>query len=260
MAASVSEFQTLTFSPASQGKTALEKYIDDLAVSAKKGNKDAAFRLGLGYTKGYFGLPVSLQKAREYFDIALMRKRGEDSEADISIYMSAQEFCFKNAKLLGEKYGKTEGSYNTDDYLPSIFLFAESIYAGTISEEIKQRDAADPARAERGRVNAAQKAQKCSEGNFTPARGFLGRITCEGYGVTANVNEGIRLLKDAADQGDGPSKLHLGEIYHKGLYGVERNLKEAMKWYKAAEQQEIPGASQGVKSVKGLLHAKCVLL
>ncbi len=56
------------------------------------------------------------------------------------------------------------------------------------------------------------------------------------------------------------TKLHLGEIYHKGLYGVERNLKEAMKWYKAAEQQEIPGASQGVKTVKGLQHAKCVLL
>jgi len=271
MATSVNDLQALTFSPASQGKTALEKYVADLAVAAKRGNKDAAFRLGIGHFRGYFGLAVNLQKAREYLDIALINKRDNESEADSDIRMSAEKFGSKNANLLGEQYAYTQigdkkfpitGSYEKLYYLPSIFLSVESIYLGIsdASQQIGQLNAEDPARAQRSHQSVAERAKKCSDGNFIPARGFLGRITCEGYGVEQNVNEGIRLLKDAAEQGDGPSKLLLGEIYHKELYGVERNLKEAMKWYKSAEQQEIPGASQGVKTVKGLQHAKCVLL
>jgi TPR repeat protein len=260
--------QALTFSPASQGKTAQKQFIDGLAAQAKNGNKDAAFRLGLGYARGYFGLHVDFEKAREYFKIAL-KYNVDDTEINKSASSAAEKFCYDNREFLGEDLTCKEldgekivetGSYDVLHYVPSKFLHVVSVHDGNISDKIKQKMKDDEAFRETSHKNGAQRVKECSEKGFTPATGFLGVLLCEGYGLDKNVQEGLRLLKEAANAGNGESKFQLGKVFHMGLYDQKVDLQEAHKWYKAAKDQGVPGAETGLERVAKLKHGKCVLL
>ena len=44
-----------------------------------------------------------------------------------------------------------------------------------------------------------------------------------------------------AEQGNSAAQLTLGSLYHNGA-GVERNLEEAVKWYRMAAKQGVPKA------------------
>jgi len=260
-------FTTLTFSPASQGKTALKKYTDDLAVAAKKGDYDAAFRLGMGFTRGHFGLPVDMTKAREFLRMAITWKNGGDDNSEDEVYIidSAERFCFEQKDLLGEDLtyeeigGKryyNEGSYDKIRYIPSKFLYAESVYKRLNEGKIEAH-----------LVDSAQKGivKDLNEGitrNFVPAKGMLGLLYCSGFpGIPQNISKGLSLLKEAAELGDGPSKLALGHAYSTPLHCMQKNLKEACKWYKAAEDQGIAQASPELKAVmKEIKKGQCVLL
>jgi len=269
--------QALTFSPASQGKSAQKQFTDALAAQAKNGNIDAAFRLGLALTRGYFGLSVDFSKAREYFKIALPYDLKDNcipkeinSEIDRWAGNGAEKFCYQNREILGAELTQDklpdgsviikQGSYDTLNYIPTKFLSSECYYTGNIDEKIKQRDAADPSRVERARKGIAKHMQEAHEAGFTPATGYLGILKCEGYGLEKDVQAGLRLLEAAANAGDGPSKFKLGEIHRIGLYDQKVDLKEAFKWYKAAKEQSIPGVEHGLKRVEKLKHGTCVLL
>jgi len=269
--------QALTFSPASQGKSAQKQFTDTLVTQAKNGNIDAAFRLGLALTRGYFGLSVDFSKAREYFKIAMQYNTDLSSKregANYKLYRAAsdgaEKFCYQNRDILGEELTQDklpdgsvivkQGSYNMLDYIPTKFLSIECYYAGKIDEKIKQRDAADPSRVERAHKGVAKDMQEAHDAGFVPATGYLGILKCEGYGLEKDVQAGLRLLEAAANAGDGPSKFKLGEIHRIGLYDQKVDLKEAFKWYKAAKEQSIPGVEHGLKRVEKLKHGTCVLL
>ena len=52
----------------------------------------------------------------------------------------------------------------------------------------------------------------------------------EGDGVQQDLQEALRLIKDAADKGNRYGELWLGICYHDGI-GVERNQVEAFRWF-----------------------------
>jgi TPR repeat protein len=49
--------------------------------------------------------------------------------------------------------------------------------------------------------------------------------------------DAVRLYKQAASAGHGPSSKRLGEIYLKGAKGVTRDYAESVRWYDKARQQ-----------------------
>jgi len=214
-------------------------------------------------------LRIDLPKAKAYFKIALEEKDGDTREDRWSV-RAAEKFCFDHKNILGEELitedvdGTKElrtGGYDILHSVPSKFLFAETRHEGNIPESIKQKTDADPERKTKARNGVAKDIRECSEAEFMPATGFLGRLYCEAYGVDKNVNEDLRLLKQAANAGDAQSSLYLGTIYHKGLHGVGINLQDAHKWYSEASKQGVPEAQTGLEKVAKLKKAaKCVLL
>ncbi|WP_345980969.1 Sel1-like repeat-containing protein kinase family protein [Sulfurimonas sp. HSL3-2] len=74
------------------------------------------------------------------------------------------------------------------------------------------------------------------------AESGLGQMYEKGYGVDRNIKEALFWYKKAAEQGNLYAQLSLAQIYHKGM-GVNKNITEAIHWYEKA-------ASNGDKQVK----------
>ena len=74
------------------------------------------------------------------------------------------------------------------------------------------------------------------------AESGLGQMYENGYGVGRDIKEALFWYKKAAEQGDLYAQLSLAQIYHKGM-GVKKNIEEAIHWYEKA-------ALNGDKQVK----------
>ena len=64
----------------------------------------------------------------------------------------------------------------------------------------------------------------------------LGYMYAEGRGVEKNDKEAAKWFQKAAEQGDADAQYELGRLYAKGK-GVEKNDKEAAKWFRKAAEQ-----------------------
>ena len=75
---------------------------------------------------------------------------------------------------------------------------------------------------------------KAADEEHPAAMGLLGRAYMEGkMGFEKDAASGLVLLEKAANGGNTPSSVYLGNIYAKGQ-GVERDMERAMKWYEQA--------------------------
>ncbi len=82
--------------------------------------------------------------------------------------------------------------------------------------------------------------KKAAEQGDAQAQCNLGNCYALGKGVEKNLREAVKWYRKAAEQGDALAQCNLGACYDLG-YGVEKNLSEAVKWYrKAAEQGNAP--------------------
>jgi len=64
----------------------------------------------------------------------------------------------------------------------------------------------------------------------------LGLIYANGEGIEKNLTEAMKWYRKAAEQGHASAQNNLGVMYDNGK-GVEKNLTEAMKWYRKAAEQ-----------------------
>jgi len=64
----------------------------------------------------------------------------------------------------------------------------------------------------------------------------LGLIYANGEGIEKNLTEAMKWYRKAAEQGNANAQNNLGVMYDNGK-GVEKNLTEAMKWYRKAAEQ-----------------------
>lgn len=75
---------------------------------------------------------------------------------------------------------------------------------------------------------------KAADEEHPAAMGLLGRAYMEGkMGFEKDAASGLVLLEKAANGGNTPSSVYLGNIYAKGA-GVEQDMARAMKWYEQA--------------------------
>ena len=65
----------------------------------------------------------------------------------------------------------------------------------------------------------------------------------KGEGVTKNFNEAFRLFTLSANQGFWMGEYGLAYMYENG-FGTEKNIEEAIKWYKAAQSHGHEGATE----------------
>lgn len=89
-----------------------------------------------------------------------------------------------------------------------------------------------------------------AQGN-TMAQVNLGVMYTNGWDVTQDYKEAVRLFRLAAAKGDARAQFNLGLMYHNGQ-GVIQDYKEAVRWYRLAATQ---GNTKAHYSL-GLMHAR----
>lgn len=88
--------------------------------------------------------------------------------------------------------------------------------------------------ADQDRNKALELWRKAADEEHPAAMGLLGRACMEGkLGFDKDPASGRVLLEKAANGGNTPSSVYLGNIYAKGE-GVAQDMKRAMKWYEQA--------------------------
>ena len=88
--------------------------------------------------------------------------------------------------------------------------------------------------ADQDRNKALELWRKAADEEHPAAMGLLGRAYMEGkLGFDKDPASGRVLLEKAANGGNTPSSVYLGNIYAKGE-GVEQDMERAMKWYEQA--------------------------
>jgi len=265
---------------ATTGQNSLSQLQNDLIARASQNDYDAALRLGMGFTSGHFGLKVNYDEARKYLRIAALgvKEAGKNSQ-HWKIGCVAKAYAIQHKTSLTDAFVKevfdgrapskgivdnSASNYGTDSsfkYIPAMFLRALNAYEVHIkrkesSPEFTQEEIEEDIRF------TVKELKICVENSFMPALALMGILECEGViDGASNIEKGLALLKRAAIEGnDGSAKVYLGEIYASGLYGIDRNLKEAKRWYTSAMEQNIPEGSAGIRLVERLKKANCVLL
>ncbi len=80
---------------------------------------------------------------------------------------------------------------------------------------------------------------------YAPAQHNLATMYATGSGVERDFKEALRWYQMAAEQGIAESQFSLGLVYLKGN-GINQNFKEAAKWYQMAAEQELARAQHGL--------------
>ena len=84
--------------------------------------------------------------------------------------------------------------------------------------------------------------RKSAEAGYAPAMNFLGyRLILESDSANQNIDEGLRWLKQAAEQGDLKASSNMGWLYLDGKY-IPQNYTEGAKWIGIAAEGGLPVA------------------
>ena len=75
-----------------------------------------------------------------------------------------------------------------------------------------------------------------AEKGLAGAQGNLGAMYFNGEGVQKDFKEAVKWFRKAAEQGDADAQFALGFVYANGI-GVPEDDKEAVKWYRKAAEQ-----------------------
>ena len=213
----------------------------------------AAILAGGGYA-AMTGLQSTQKKAEQYYEegnyeaaLAAYRKDGdtenvervlqamydlaEDYRTGSDGYEKNEEEAIRYYKLVAESDGDVDDTYvNVSCYMLGWIM---------AYNEIEEDD-----------VEAASWLEKAAEKGSTSADFILGDMYAKGQGVPQDYDKAIELYKQSADGGDSLSMQRLGEIYENGSYGQEKDLEEALKWYKLAAENDYDGAQESVTRVE----------
>ncbi len=88
---------------------------------------------------------------------------------------------------------------------------------------------------------ARQELLPLSNSGNQKAKAIIGRMQMKGLAFPVNVQEGLRLCTEAANQGEALGELCIGNAYYDGI-GVKQDYAESVKWYQKAADQELDRA------------------
>ena len=89
---------------------------------------------------------------------------------------------------------------------------------------------------------AVQWYHRAAERGHSDAQYNLGFMYVIGEGVQRDHEEGLRWLRLAADQGEGPAMRLMADLYREGLHGVPLDPVQAADWdqqYRAYEERRV---------------------
>ena len=78
---------------------------------------------------------------------------------------------------------------------------------------------------------------------------YLGLLYEYGAGVEQDITKALELYRKSAEQGDLYGQRQLGRMYRQGI-GVPKDIREAVKWYKKAAEQGDQESEEALKQMK----------
>ena len=215
--------------------------------AAENGDHAAQFNLGVMYANGdgvekneaeskrwyQKAAAGGDEKAKKMLELieerdALIRKRDEVQHNTTSALLA-----FKNAQWFdGFRLAQNADKNNADIqyFIGFCHLYG---YGGAAHNEFE----------------AAKWIGRSAKQNHLAAQASLGGMYLEGKGVGVNVNEGIRLIRNAADGGNALGMRLLGLAYDNGI-GVPKDDAQAVRYMIKAEEAGDPEAAQHMQNFR----------
>lgn len=226
--------------------------------SAEKGNLESIIKLARMFELG-IGTDINVNAAIEWYQIAAQKNNPEALYKIANFYAVKNEvFGFSESEYL--KYLKKSAELN---YIPAIIDYSYQLIKNerNIEEAInKLKKVADPPNnykeaqyrlayiyEKQGNITEALKYYDLSrKQGFTQASSNYALILLEGQGIKQNIDEGLKILKQAASEGLAMANCNLGLIYEKGKYGQAIDGEKAWKYYNIALDKGLPNAMTSV--------------
>ena len=173
----------------------------------------AFYELGVCYENGE-GVEKNLDEAAAWYRKALEGGIGEEAQASLDRVL----------KLKAEDTPEAR---------------AEALYKEAI--ELFERQDKD--------IECAELLRQSAELGHVWAQLFYGRFLCKGIGTALDPKSAVEWFRKAADQNSPDAFYELGVCYENGE-GVEKNLDEALTWYRKAVDGGFEGAQSSVIRVE----------
>lgn len=195
------------------------KLVQIIKIAAELGYAEAQFslggryRAGLGMNKNYEEAFHWISKAAKQghvearYYVGTMYRRGKGTDIDLT---KADELTLKAAEL---------GSAPAQHAIGKFLL-------GKSGKE----------------AQALKWIQRSADNGYCIAQYDLGMFHLEGKLCPADSSVGLELLKQSGDNRYAPAAYKVAEIFEKGNYGVEKDMTEAIRWYKKAHKIGYAGA------------------
>ena len=167
----------------------------------------AFYELGVCYENGE-GVEKDLDESEAWYRKALEGGIGEEAQASLDRVLKLKEEDTPEAKALAL-------------YRQAIELF-----------DRQDRD-----------VECAELLRQSAELGYVWAQLFYGRFLCKGIGTALDPAGAVEWFRKAADQDCSAAFYELGVCYENGE-GVEKNLDEALSWYRKAVDGGFEGGAQ----------------
>ncbi len=204
----------------------------------QKGQVNAQFLIGEIYYQGD-GVTRDLVEAMKWFRLAASHGH-PDAKFRLGNMYERGEGVAKNVSGAEEYYRAAFEYYDAPSYLAIQFIRGAAEEQGKIGGQILYQTMREASRTVR-RVNKGMLASefliKAVQKGSTGAKLNLGYMYLEADGVRKDQAKGVRLIREAAEDGNPRAQVIIGDLYQKGN-GVPQDLVEALAWYELARDSE----------------------
>lgn len=189
-----------------------EKAFELFQSAATYGHVPSIYNLGLCYEYGH-GVKTSLHKAAEYYNEAASLGHKEAMFNIATFHYEGKGLVPGEDRSTGFDFMKTAADKG--------LVQAQSFIALQFSQSGKWTEAFKYFKM------AAEQKDRASIYN-------LAVCFDKGIGVKVDNKQAMKYYHEGADMGDVLSQFCLGDSYHRGLRGVNKDLHESLKWFKMA--------------------------
>ena len=228
--------------------------------SARLGNVDAQAYVGYALLVGH-GTARNLERARYWLKTAAdaghidslvnlarsyraIHADRPDPERARAIYQSAVERGSSDA-LVGLGYMHLGGELGAPDARAAADYFARAARAGSAQGETALAELyLDGNGVDRDDAHARTLLERAAKAGYSPASARLAALYESGRGVARDTARARALYLEAAQQGDADAELKIASLCL--ARGDEASTREALRWLRAAADQDDPNAQNGL--------------
>lgn len=225
-----------------QGRGVEQNYVEALRwyqKAAEGGDADALFRVGVMYANGE-GVPVDFTEARRWWERAAAKGKAQAMLFLARLFQHG-DGCESDVAVAAEWYMRAWQAGNRDNEVESLIPELESL-ADQLSAAAQHILGVMHKYLMENEVEAVRRLRQAAHQHHPAALRLLGYCYQHGEGVTENIEEAVKLYRQAAELGDREAQFNLAVSYEEGLADLPVDPDAAISWYRKAADQGVEEA------------------